>query len=562
MKSSNYFKNGVENVFFVLKFVFSTSPMYVILVLFLSIINSIYSIFNIVIIKNIVDSIQTKDISKFYLYILIMLSIGFLSTLINSNLSSFIFPKLLNNIRLKVLTNIFRRYLLYEFELIQDKKFYDLYFYVLENSENTVISTIDTLSELFTSFFTIIGVVYIFVYYDFRIIIYVVLLILLSFISSMKTEKLQYDFFISTTEYRRKIDYIRRIFYFSDYIKELKVNNTNLFFESLKVSFFDIKKSINNWGKKIALFSFFSSFFIIVLTTLIIVFLGNKVINGEITIAIFSMLYTGSQKLSNSFFQLFNLLKTLYINILNIVKYREFIRDKEDITINQRNEIEVNNENIKSIKLQNVSYKYDDKYILKSISAEFKSGNINFIVGNNGSGKSTLANIIGLVLNCNDGIIYYNNMELNEYTKNFLISKVSIVYQDFKLYDYSIVQNISMQYYNNNSNDFTNILKKVGMYDKIVKLNKGIYSELSKGYVDDGTFFSTGELQKLSLCRALYRNYDILILDEITSYLDIPSKDNIMKLLRSISKDKIVIMITHDFSLIRDTDNIFKLNSD
>ena len=103
------------------------------------------------------------------------------------------------------------------------------------------------------------------------------------------------------------------------------------------------------------------------------------------------------------------------------------------------------------------------------------------------------------------------------------------------------------------------ILKSIKLDEKIGILEKGIYTELSGEFSKNGINFSIGELQRISLARAIFKNKDIIILDEFTSFSDTEIKFCILNYIRTIYKDKIVLIVTHDYSLIQEEDNVIFL---
>ncbi|MGP1433385.1 MAG: hypothetical protein ACTTKP_03815 [Catonella sp.] len=181
-------KHFISDLYFAFKYVFKISPLYVFLTIFSAIFNSAYNLFNIVIIKAIIDSMQVKDYRLFYFYLILIFGIGIITMLFNNALSNIIIPQILNKIKNETQKYIFSGYIQYNYEYVNNKEFYDKYYYILENSENSFTSTINVLGELITSIITISGVVYIVFYYDYIIMLITFSLAVLSFICSLKAE--------------------------------------------------------------------------------------------------------------------------------------------------------------------------------------------------------------------------------------------------------------------------------------------------------------------------------------------------------------------------------------
>lgn len=170
-------------------YIFKISRLYAVLTIFSAIFNSAYNLFNIVIIKAIVDSMQYDEYNMFNFYLIIILEVGTTTTIFNAILSNVIIPKILSRIKNEIQKQIFRGYVEYDYEHVNNKQFYDEYYFILENSESAFTSTTSALGELITSIITILGVVYLVFYYDYIIMFIILGLVLLSFICSMKIEK-------------------------------------------------------------------------------------------------------------------------------------------------------------------------------------------------------------------------------------------------------------------------------------------------------------------------------------------------------------------------------------
>lgn len=214
------------------------------------------------------------------------------------------------------------------------------------------------------------------------------------------------------------------------------------------------------------------------------------------------------------------------------------------------------NQEIKNLKLQNASLKYDDKLALDNVSIEFKKGEITAIIGRSGSGKSSLVNTILRFYELNSGEIKINNNNYKNYSLDSLREKIAIVTQNIYLFSDTIANNIAY------ANEFDeerviNALKLANAYDFISAMPDGIYTKLS----EKGNNFSGGQRQRLALARAFYKNPEIIIFDEATSALDNESQNLISKSLVNIKQDKIIILIAHRLNSIAIADNILILDN-
>lgn len=198
------------------------------------------------------------------------------------------------------------------------------------------------------------------------------------------------------------------------------------------------------------------------------------------------------------------------------------------------------------LKLENVTkyYKNSTSIIcaLKKINLELHIGEFVAITGESGSGKTTLLNIISGFDSYEDGEIYFNGKQTSFYTdkdwENYRQKEISFVFQNYNLIDsYTVLDNVACIYimnglsYKQAKNKAKEVLKKVGLNDEISK--KAIK-------------LSGGQKQRLAIARALARETNIIVADEPTGNLDEKNGKAIMELFKSISKDKLIIIVTHN----------------
>lgn len=201
-----------------------------------------------------------------------------------------------------------------------------------------------------------------------------------------------------------------------------------------------------------------------------------------------------------------------------------------------------------------------NKQVIYNFNIDIKAGQVYFIVGKNGTGKSTLIHLIaGLLKPCQGSINYYDE---NNHKLNYKFEQhISVAFQDFKVYNFNILQNITMKYKTSEEDEYkvNELLKEVKLDNKIGKLREGIFTELSGEFSKDGTNFSVGELQRLSLARAIFKDRDVIILDEFTSFSDVEIKFQILNYMRELYRKRVLIVVTHDYSLIQKNDKVIYL---
>lgn len=286
---------------------------------------------------------------------------------------------------------------------------------------------------------------------------------------------------------------------------------------------------------------------------LVLFFFGGKaVIEGELTIGQFTMI--------NSYY---NVIINGIRNILNFsAKYQSAKVSKErldellEMKVEQNGSIRL--DRINTIELMDISFSYDNGTdIIRSFSYKFNIGKLYCIVGKNGTGKSTLLEIlIGLIGEEYQGNVLYNDINIKQLDMYNIRKKlIGIVEQEPTLFEDTLINNLVF----GNDQFEEKIIEKwmTNLFGKTVRkrfdLNKRMELHGKSSNV------SGGENQKISIARVGIKNPDLIILDEPTSALDRLSAMRLTKILNSVKAQKIVIVVTHDKSLINIADEVIEL---
>jgi ABC-type bacteriocin/lantibiotic exporter with double-glycine peptidase domain len=228
-------------------------------------------------------------------------------------------------------------------------------------------------------------------------------------------------------------------------------------------------------------------------------------------------------------------------------------KEKQDNSVDESAEII---KAVKSIQLKNVSYRYldTDSEALSNVSLIFKKGTLNAIIGPSGSGKSTLIDIISGYRNPSQGRVYFDGLESSGSQINNLVSYVP---QQPQIFDGQIIEHISYGMSSKSLSDVIDATILSGAHDFIMEFDDQYQAVLN----NNGDNLSGGQRYKIDMARALLSDAPILILDEPTSALDYKSKDSIVATFKKIKKEtsKIIIVITHDFSIMPVFDSIVLL---
>lgn len=213
------------------------------------------------------------------------------------------------------------------------------------------------------------------------------------------------------------------------------------------------------------------------------------------------------------------------------------------------------------IELENVSFSYDgENTVLDNVSLKVKPGEKIAVVGSNGAGKTTLIKLICGLLHPTGGQIRINGVPVSSVVQEDCSKVIAAVFQDSALLPVSIKRNIVMNDEKVEEDRLERVVALVGLDEKIASLEMGIETPLVKHITENGTEFSGGEVQKLLLARAIYKDSLILILDEPTAAMDPIAEQNVYLKYNELSKDKTAFFISHRLSSTRFCDRIILID--
>lgn len=216
------------------------------------------------------------------------------------------------------------------------------------------------------------------------------------------------------------------------------------------------------------------------------------------------------------------------------------------------------------IELQNVSYTYpeSEKPTLKNINLKLKKGENLALVGVNGAGKTTLVKIICGLYRPTEGRVLVNGTDISEFNRDEYYKAISAVFQDPRFLPCTVFENVSMlPESESNREKFFDCIKKAGLYSKILSLEQKENTPLVKTVNENAVELSGGEMQRLLLARAIYKDAPVLVLDEPTAALDPIAENEIYLQYSEISKNRTSVYISHRLSSTRFCDKIVLLDN-
>ena len=210
-----------------------------------------------------------------------------------------------------------------------------------------------------------------------------------------------------------------------------------------------------------------------------------------------------------------------------------------------------------NIKFSNVSFSYvEEKNILENINFSINKGEKIALVGETGAGKTTIINLILGFYKINSGNIMFDGKNIDDISLESLRKNISFIQQKPYVFNDTITRNIIVKNESNLSDEkIIDILKLVGLYNKVTNFKNGIYE-----CVNDNSF-SKGEKQLLAFARAIAKETSIYIFDEPTSNVDIENEKKIKKIINDVLKNATIIIIAHRPATIDTVDRVFRVKN-
>lgn len=324
-------------------------------------------------------------------------------------------------------------------------------------------------------------------------------------------------------------------------LEEININDIKLMLTQTKD---ELIKSSKILGLHTALFTLLT--FLAVIVTLFIG--GNEIIIGIGVSSAIMLIIDYINDINNDMTSLLDHVHGItnkynaFLNILQIISI-----DKEvDEGILELNKID-------SIEFKDVKLSYDGvNVILENINLKIDKPKTIAIVGKSGAGKTSFINLIPRFYNLTNGQILINGIDYTKYKLNELRKNISYVFQEPVILNMSIKDNLIYGNENVVLEDIIALCKKIGIHEKIEEFENG-YDTIITAETD---LLSYGEKQLLSFARAILKNGDIVILDEVTSNLDLEFEQYIMNATKEILNNKISFVIAHRLNTIKNADLI------
>lgn len=276
----------------------------------------------------------------------------------------------------------------------------------------------------------------------------------------------------------------------------------------------------------------------------------NLLLNKEITLLYLIGYIITSIKIK----EIFDISKEGILEMFYIEPAVQRIKEMKATVLQEGEKIDITKYDIE---FKNVSFSYDkNTQVLKDVSFTAKQGEVTALVGASGSGKTSILRLVSRLYDYDGGLIMIDGKNIKNIAVDSLFRKVSIVFQDVILFNTSILENIRLGRATATDEEVKKAAELANCMDFIDKLPDGFNTVIG----ENGAELSGGERQRLSIARAFLKEAPILILDEISSGLDIDNEKKIQDSLNMLIKDKTVIVISHRLKSVENADKIIVID--
>lgn len=555
----------VDNNFFVLKIIWKLSKSRFILKLFMTIVNSIIPVINIIITKNIIFLIESNSLrnienfKEILFMIFALMGIQLIPNIFgvwNTTLIEPILASKINQYMNELFIDKAKKFNYCDWE---NPEFYDKYTRALNQVDTITHSVFNMFFSICSSIIGIVSLSTLIISMDGIIILFVLLGVIANFSQSIILSKLNYKTNILLTPISRRQNYIKRLLYIPEYGKDIKCSDVSktgkkYYGQSLR-KIIDILKK---YGLKVALISTMIVMIANGMSVIIMMILFARVWWGVYKISDFTALSSSISQLQNSLNQFLNTTSNLYSNSMYIDDFK-YIYNYNGNEHKKKKSISYVTDNPSKVEVKNLYFSYpnSNKNSLSNISFTIEPGEKVAIIGLNGSGKTTLLKLLLCLYEPNRGEIYINNNNIKDYDVENIQNNIGIVFQDHHVYAYTIKENIAFE--EKLRGETYDILEKFNMLERISTLPNALDTYLTREFYEDGINLSGGEEQKVCISRALNKKTGLYIFDEPTSALDKTSKEIMNEIIFNINGT--VIFITHELSIAQRADKILVLQN-
>ena len=555
-------KRSISNICFAFGEVWRSSHSYFLFYFTITIAYALLDFFSeSYLIRMIVNGVESKTpTEKIIAYMIVMAVLSLSINIINSLYWNIFAPAQSRKIGATMQKKIFKKASEVELACYEKPSFFDKYVRAMDEAYGRVMQVMSTMDNLIWRVISLVCNSFLLFLIDPLLIVFGLIPL---FLGSLRRyhNKLKHDQVVDKKPVDRRIKYIRRTFYMNEYAKEMRIGGMyRLMLDEIQNTYKDLKVIYKRYGLKRVFTAFALDMGLEVVTIL-----------GAMFYAVWRTMVSGTMSMGDCIVILSSIgtisycLNYLVTSFTEFGEHALFIEDVRYFLDYQPSMVEDENAPLAhggDIELDNVSFRYEgaESDTLHNISLKIKHGERIALVGQNGSGKTTLVKLLLRLYDPTDGKVMLDGIDAKDYRLSSYRDTFSCVFQDFQVFSMSVKENVVLRATREGDDALvTEALKESGAYERIMKLEGGIDTTLTREFDENGVNLSVGEAQKVSLARVFAEDSPCVILDEPSSALDPIAEHKMFENMMRAAEGRSVIFISHRLSSAVDADRIYLL---
>ena len=415
------------------------------------------------------------------------------------------------------------------------------------------------MASLVSNVVQLIGLTYMFAYMNGWLIILFGCLMLIHIMAEKNCKAKIYENASDCATYERKVKYLSKVMIGAKEGIDLRLFNAEgrMLDEFNKNQYKYLEKTNNNIAieKRQTTVDLFLT---LIFRLVIWCYFVFQFVEDRISIGDFSMVLLATETLYNLLINIPATLLNTWNYGLYVWDYREYIN--QPVQKSNASSSERVTTDCPVLSFDHVYFRYPNakEAALSDISITIPYGQKVTIIGDNGSGKSTFIKVLMGLYIPEKGNVVLNDINIQKYDYGKYVNLFSIVFQDFRIFEFSIADNIYLGTTISAEKEqlFWDSLKQSGLYNRVKNLPREAETSVFRNFDENGVLLSGGEQQKLAIARALFYDRKIFIFDEPTASLDSKSEQNFYREMNSFTKGKTVIYISHNMASCVHSDRI------
>ena len=426
-------------------------------------------------------------------------------------------------------------------------EYHDTYHRAQQEASFRPLQVLNGFMSLFGALITISGIVIMLVSASPWIIVVMVVAVVPSFIVRIVKSRQIYAFRRENTQNYRRTMYYTTLLGGRDYAKEMRTFGLAPFFRDRFVKIrHELVRVLVRISRRIAVYDSICAIVETAALFFVTLFLIISATSGAITVGAFVMLFEAFRRGQAALTSLVSAISGLYDNRLFVGNLFEFL-DLEPTIVSPK-DAKPFPEKVETVEFRDITFRYPkmERDVLSHFNLMAKAGEVTQIEGENGFGKTTVLKLLLRLYDTDQGAVLINGVNVKEYDLQGLRHGIGAIFQDYVRFYCTAEENIAFGDVEKHDPERVRYVAELAGADKIIaKLPKGYDTPLGRMF-DGGEELSMGQWQRIALARQLYSDAPVLIFDEPTAWMDVPSRDKFYKTLEMMkNNNKVIILIKH-----------------